>query len=101
MNRVLVTGANGFVGSALCNRLAKNGIKTIAIVKDENSDISRLVENDNLTIRYCNMNNFRNLADITDGLKIDILYHFGREVRVNLEKTMKFKQIMLDIRAML
>ncbi len=90
MNRVLVTGANGFVGSALCNRLAKNGIKTIAIVKDENSDISRLVENDNLTIRYCNMNNFRNLADITDGLKIDLLYHFAwtgsaGELRKNYE----------------
>ena len=41
MKRVIVTGANGFVGSAVCKELSKNGIHVTAVIrnKDYSSDI--------------------------------------------------------------
>ena len=32
MKKVLVTGANGFIGSALCRGLSEKGISVIAVV---------------------------------------------------------------------
>lgn len=43
MNRVLVTGATGFTGKALCERLIKDGEDVTAFVR-ASSDTSRLQE---------------------------------------------------------
>lgn len=43
--RVLITGANGFVGTALCERLIEQGIEVRAAVReDNNSNISTLIK---------------------------------------------------------
>ena len=40
MRRAIVTGANGFIGTALCRELTKKGIEVIAIVRNEEENIS-------------------------------------------------------------
>ena len=35
MKKVIVTGANGFIGTALCKKLSDEGINVIAIVRDK------------------------------------------------------------------
>ena len=42
MHKAIVTGANGFVGSAVCKELVANGVKVIAIVRSVKSDISNI-----------------------------------------------------------
>ena len=42
MKKAIVTGANGFVGSALCKELAETGVEVIAVVRNPDSDISRI-----------------------------------------------------------
>jgi nucleoside-diphosphate-sugar epimerase len=39
MNRILVTGANGFVGSALCRRLRSDGFEVVAGVRSPTSEL--------------------------------------------------------------
>ena len=55
MKRAVVTGANGFVGSALCRELVKNNVKVTAIVRNHKSDISEISNLDNISIVYCEM----------------------------------------------
>ena len=49
MKSAIVTGANGFIGKAVCKKLLANGIRTCAIVRDPQTmkDIS---EDDNLIV---------------------------------------------------
>ena len=43
MKSIIVSGANGFLGSALVDRFFKDGYRIYAIVKDESEDVSRIV----------------------------------------------------------
>lgn len=47
MNNVFVTGANGFIGSALVNKMISNGISVVAV--DISFEHSHLIESDLLT----------------------------------------------------
>ena len=40
MKKVLVTGPNGFIGSALLKVLSEEGVEVIAVVKDINENIT-------------------------------------------------------------
>ena len=42
MKKVVVTGANGFIGTALCRKLAQQGGTVIAVVKNEDENVSAL-----------------------------------------------------------
>ena len=40
-NYVVVTGANGFLGTALCRKLARLGMNVIAIVNKNDSNVKK------------------------------------------------------------
>lgn len=40
--KVIITGANGFIGSNLVKKFANNGYEVVAIVRNESEDISRI-----------------------------------------------------------
>lgn len=42
MKKVVVTGANGFIGSAFCKKLVSEGIEVIAVVRNIEADISNI-----------------------------------------------------------
>lgn len=77
MKKVIVTGANGFIGTALCKELTKQNIEVIAVVKDEKADILDIELLNRIRIVYCDLSAFRNLAQIILDRDIDILYHFA------------------------
>ena len=60
MQKVIVTGANGFVGYWLIKELMKHSIKVIAIVKDTNEKIDMLTSLSGVSIVYCNLSNMIN-----------------------------------------
>ena len=55
MEKVIVTGANGFVGYWLIRELCKNDVKVTAIIKDTNENISMLSEFKGVDIVYCGL----------------------------------------------
>ena len=44
MKKVIVTGANGFIGTALCKKLSDEGINVIAIVRDKEENIINILK---------------------------------------------------------
>ncbi len=72
MNRVLVTGASGFIGSALINRLMRDGeYKVRALVRNERS--FKIPLNKHLEIM---VGSLRNPEDIQQAIKnVDIVIH--------------------------
>lgn len=77
MKKVIVTGANGFVGTAVCKELSVNGIEVIAIVRNEEENISAIKDLSGLRIVYSDLAEFRNLSQIIPDRDIDALYHFA------------------------
>lgn len=77
MKKAIVTGANGFVGSAVCNELQALGVEVIAIVRHPDADISRIKSKENVRIVYSDFSVFRDLASLIPDRDIDVFYHFA------------------------
>lgn len=76
MKRVIVTGANGFIGRYLCNELVKNDYHVYAVVRSEEEDISSIVDLD-ITIVYCDLNQISELENIISDRGFDCFYHMA------------------------
>lgn len=77
MNKVVVTGANGFVGSHVCEQLSKQGIKIFAVIKDTNENINNIKKLDGVEIIYCELSEIETLSDKISDRDIDVFYHFA------------------------
>lgn len=77
MKKAIVTGANGFIGSSVCQALSEDGIEVIAIIKDRNEEIGQIEKLKNIRIIYCEFENFGSLDALIADKDIDILYHFA------------------------
>lgn len=77
MKKTVITGANGFIGSALCNMLHRQNIEVIAVVRNESSDLSAIKQLPGLRIVYCSLEQLKNLADFIPDRDIDIFYHLA------------------------
>jgi len=72
----VVTGANGFVGTALLQELTNRGISVFAIVKDENENIEKIKGMPGVQIVYCEMDELSTLADKISGAP-ELFYHLA------------------------
>lgn len=79
MKKALVTGANGFVGSAVCRELACQGIEVIAVVRDEMSDVSRIKDLSGIRIVFCELAGYGEMPEKVADRDIDVMYHFAWE----------------------
>lgn len=77
MKKAIVTGANGFVGIAVCKELADQGVEVIAIVRHTADNIQNLTANVGVRIVYADLSDFGNLADMIPDRDIDVFYHFA------------------------
>lgn len=77
MKKAIVTGANGFVGTAVCKELSDQGVEVIAIVRHPDEQIANIAEIKGIKIVYCDLSNFRKLAEYISDNDIDVLYHFA------------------------
>lgn len=71
-----MTGANGFVGAALCRELSLNNIYVIGVVR-EGANITSINGIRNLCIVYADLSQYSQLADIIKDRDIDVFYHFA------------------------
>lgn len=77
MKKVIVTGANGFVGSNVCRELDSEGVRIIAIIKDENENIDSIKDLANVEIVYCELSEIASLEEKISDRDIDVFYHFA------------------------
>ena len=78
MKKVLVTGANGFIGSHVVKELLSHDLTVFAVVRDGNA--SQLPPHDNLIIVNCSMNDYHEIDQKLNGIHdIDTVYHFAWE----------------------
>lgn len=77
MSKYLVTGANGFIGTAVVEELNKNGDEVIAVIKDQSSDIMGIGNLANVKKVFCNMNNINMLSRLIEDRDIDACIHLA------------------------
>jgi len=77
MKRAIVTGANGFVGSAVVKELAVNGVQVYAVVRHNAQHIDILRQLPGVTLIYCNLDEYSSLAEKIADRDIDVFYHFA------------------------
>ncbi|MBR1812172.1 MAG: NAD(P)-dependent oxidoreductase [Clostridia bacterium] len=75
MKNVVVTGANGFVGSSVVNELLANGASVTAIVHNGHRD--RLRDQAGLDIVSCDLEGMRELPGLLAEKPFDTFYHFA------------------------
>lgn len=77
MEKAIVTGANGFVGSWLIKNLVSHGVEVIAVVRDKSSDISQLKEFSKISLVYCDLSDMNNLPSLIKDRGFDAFYHLA------------------------
>lgn len=77
MKKVIVTGANGFIGTALCRELSNQGISVIAVVRNEEENFSNIKNLNGIKIVYSDLSEFKNLHEKISDRDIDVLYHLA------------------------
>lgn len=78
MKKVVVTGASGFIGGWLVKKLCEKGLEVYAIVREKNSNISRISNYANCNIVYCDMKEITSLTKKID-CNIDVFIHLAWE----------------------
>lgn len=77
MKKAIITGANGFIGSALCRELSSRGISVIAVVRDETSMADQIRNLPGLVLVYCEMSEICELPKRVSDRDIDVFYHLA------------------------
>ena len=102
MKNVIVTGANGFIGTWLVNKLLEENIHVLAVVKDESEDCTSLKNSPLLAIEYCDLDNIFELTNRIEKNKYDTIYHLAwagtsGPLRADYEMQIKNVKYTLDV----
>lgn len=73
--RVLITGASGFLGFHLCDRLSKNGVEVHAVSRTE-----RTADTSNLQWWQGNMEDIDQVQNLFQTIKPDVVFHLSGHV---------------------
>jgi nucleoside-diphosphate-sugar epimerase len=77
MKKAIVTGANGFIGSHLVNKLINNNVEVISIVHNRDSNLTLLPNNENNKLIFCDLSEIENLTSLITDRDFDVFYHFA------------------------
>ena len=77
MKKVLVTGANGFIGSSLLQYLSDNDVEVFAVIKDNNEKVDHIENLNNVHIICCEMDSIEKLPELIDDCDIDTCIHLA------------------------
>lgn len=79
MKKAIVTGANGFVGSAVVKELASCCERVYAVVRHGAQHTEALKQYTNVTLIYCDLNEYCQLPKRIADSSFDVFYHFAWE----------------------
>ena len=77
MKKVIVTGANGFVGTSVCKELVAKGVEVVAVVRRRDEDFCKFAEPNGIRIVFCDLSDFHKLAEIIPDRDVDVFFHFA------------------------
>lgn len=77
MKKVLITGANGFLGTALCKELLSRCDCIYVVVKEGTELSSAFLENSKINVIPCSMANYEKLPNLILERDFDVLYHLA------------------------
>lgn len=77
METAIVTGANGFIGSALLRELTDHGVHVIAVVRNERSDIASIRDFPGVEIVCCEMDDLLEQLPAKITQHADVFYHLA------------------------
>ena len=77
MKKVIVTGANGFIGTALLWEMSKQNIKIYAVIKDKFENIDHIKDIPGVEIVYCSQENIFDLPKLINERDIEVLIHLA------------------------
>ena len=75
--KMLVTGANGFVGSHLLYLLSQKNVEVIAVVRDQHSDVDFIASLPNVRLVYCDMDEIDRLPELVADREVDCCIHLA------------------------
>lgn len=78
MKRAIVNGATGFIGSYLVKELLDNHYTVLAIIREDSTNVNRLINDSNLKTISCNLNNLQYL-NLQDEDPYDYFFHMAWE----------------------
>lgn len=76
MDKVIITGVNGFFGSSLAGRLLSKGVKVIGIGTDD-ARIGNLMEHDDFSFVKASFEDYSKLPEMIHEKDVDVFYHFA------------------------
>lgn len=76
MDKIIITGASGMIGSHLTDICLKNGAEVTAIVRKGSKKLNNITNDARVRIIECDLNEISRLPDIING-KYDVFYHFA------------------------
>lgn len=76
MNSAIITGASGFVGTALVKKMVEQGIKVTAVVRNARTDITEIQNLPGVRIIFCPMEELDKLSALVQE-KADVFYHLA------------------------
>lgn len=79
LKKAIVTGANGFIGRALCNKLSEENIAVTGIVRTEESKERLFREKCCSRVIVCPLSDINKLDCIIADRDIDVFFHFAWE----------------------
>jgi UDP-glucose 4-epimerase len=77
VKKIMVTGANGFVGTALLNEMTKDGIEIIAVIRNEEENITGIKDLPGVSVVYCELSDIARLPEIVLNRDIDSCIHLA------------------------
>ena len=77
MEKAIVTGANGFIGSNLVRVMSQAGVKIFAIIKDIDEEVDSIKNLPNVEIIYCCLEEIDKLPNLITDHQIDVCIHLA------------------------
>ncbi|MCX7954206.1 MAG: NAD-dependent epimerase/dehydratase family protein [Bacteroidales bacterium] len=94
MNKILVTGGAGFIGSELCSRLADDKNNFIVAVDNlSTGNVLKLPKKENILFIKADVNNYSEISEIMLSWHFDYVFHYAATVGV--QRTLKNPLLVL------
>jgi UDP-glucuronate decarboxylase len=95
--RILITGGAGFIGSSLAEKLISDPDNYVIIADDLSTGSLKklpLKPNGNWRFVKCDVNNYRDIAEVMLGNKFDYVFHYAAMVGVRRTQENPYKVLM-------